>query len=436
MSVHADHGTRPVPAGEGRRSVAIAGGGLVGTALGLALGRSGIPVVVVEAGAGGERAASAYDSRPIALSQGSRRILDALGVWSSVAGAVTPITRIHVSDRGHFGFARLRAEDHGVDALGYVIPAAELGRALSEALRAEDAVEILRPAVVEDVRVDAGQVARLVIAPIGKTGKTGKTGESGTSPLPSSVQADLVVLCDGGRSSLRERLGVPVSEKDYGQWAITTRVETRRPHEGVAYERFTADGPLALLPMQGHHCGLVWSMNADTGERIAALDEDGFLSALGEQFGTRLGGFVSAGPRSAFPLQRISATAVTGERFAIIGNAANHLHPVAGQGLNLGLRDAAALAEVVAAALGEGGDPGGPAVLARYAAWRDRDQRLVSRATDTLVRLFSNRLAPLVLGRDLGLLAFDLLPPVKRYFGNHAMGLAGRQSRLARGLPL
>ncbi len=427
MSAHADQGTRPVPAGEGRRPVAIAGGGLVGTALGLALGRSGIPVVVVEAGAGGERAASAYDSRPIALSQGSRRILDALGVWSSVAGAVTPITRIHVSDRGHFGFARLRAQDHGVDALGYVIPAAELGRALAGALHAEDAVEILRPAVVEDVHVDAGQGARLAIA---------RSGESGTSPLPSGVRADLVVLCDGGRSALRERLGVPVCEKDYGQWAITTRVETRRPHEGVAYERFTADGPLALLPMQGHHCGLVWSMNADTGERIAALDEDGFLSALGEQFGTRLGGFVSAGPRSAFPLQRISATAVTGERFAIIGNAANHLHPVAGQGLNLGLRDAAALAEVVAAALGEGGDPGDPAVLARYAAWRDRDQRLVSRATDTLVRLFSNRLAPLVLGRDLGLLAFDLLPPVKRYFGNHAMGLAGRQSRLARGLPL
>lgn len=427
MSAHANHGTRPTPSHEDLQPVAIAGGGLVGMGLALALGRGGIPVVVIEADAGGGRGPSPYDSRPIALSQGSRRILDALGVWTSIAAAVTPITRIHVSDRGHFGFARLRAKDHGVDALGYVIPAAELGRALAAALQSMDAVRILRPAVAEDVDYDAQGGARVAIVP---------AGEPGPDELPCGVEAKLVVLCDGGRSTLRERLGVAVGETDYGQWAVTARVETRCPHEGVAYERFTADGPLALLPMQGNHCGLIWSMNAETSERLAGLDEGGFLSALGEQFGTRLGGFVSTGPRSAFPLQRITAKSVTGERLAIIGNAANHLHPVAGQGLNLGLRDAAALAEVVVAAIGEGGDPGDPSVLARYAAWRNRDQRLVSRATDTLVRLFSNRLTPLVLARDLGLLAFDLFPPAKRYFGNHAMGLAGRQSRLARGLPL
>lgn len=427
MSADADHGIRFAPSREGRLPVAIAGGGLVGMGLALALGRGGIPVVVIEADAGGGRGPSPYDSRPIALSQGSRRVLDALGVWSSIATAVTPITRIHVSDRGHFGFARLRAEDHGVDALGYVIPATELGRALAAALQSVDAVRILRPAVAEDVEYDGQGGARIAIVP---------AGESGADALPCGVEAQLVVLCDGGRSALRERVGIAVSETDYGQWAVTARVEPRCPHEGVAYERFTADGPMALLPMEGNHCGLIWSMNAETAERLAGLDEGGFLSALGEQFGTRLGGFVSSGPRSAFPLQRITAKSVTGERLAIIGNAANHLHPVAGQGLNLGLRDAAALAEVVAAAIGEGGDPGDPSVLARYAAWRDRDQRLVSRATDTLVRLFSNRLTPLVLARDLGLLAFDLFPPAKRYFGNHAMGLAGRQSRLARGLPL
>jgi 2-octaprenyl-6-methoxyphenol hydroxylase len=188
--------------------------------------------------------------------------------------------------------------------------------------------------------------------------------------------------------------------------------------------------------MQGNDCGLVWSMDADSSERLLALDDEGFLRALGEQFGMRLGGFVASGPRSAFPVRLSTASEVIGERLAIIGNAANRLHPVAGQGLNLGLRDAAALAEIVTAALREGGDPGDPSALARYAAWRRDDQKRVSRATDGLVRLFSNSFAPLVLARGLGLLAFDLFPPAKRRFGNHAMGLSGRQSRLARGLPL
>jgi 2-octaprenyl-6-methoxyphenol hydroxylase len=250
------------------------------------------------------------------------------------------------------------------------------------------------------------------------------------------VEAKLLVLCDGGRSPLRGQLGIPVNERDYGQWAVTARVEARCAHDGVAYERFTAAGPLALLPMHGNNCGLVWSMDAPSSERLVALDDDAFLRELGAQFGMRLGGFVATGPRSAFPVRLITASEVVGERLAVIGNAAHHLHPVAGQGLNLGLRDAAALAEIVSAALREGGDPGDAMVLGRYAEGRRADQKRVSRATDALVRLFSNRFAPLVVARSLGLLAFDLMPPLKRRFGNYAMGLAGRQSRLARGLPL
>jgi 2-octaprenyl-6-methoxyphenol hydroxylase len=348
-------------------------------------------------------------------------------VWDSLAASVTPIKRIHVSDRGHFGFARLAAEDCDVDALGYVVAAAELGRSLEAVLRSTDGVRCLRPALVDDVQCDGSPTARLSIAAAGDPPARG---------LPSRMEATLMVLCDGGRSALRQRLGIGVRERDYGQWGITARVEARCAHGGVAYERFTAAGPMALLPMQGKHCGLIWSMDAGSAERLMALDDEGFLGALREQFGTRLGGFVAAGPRSTFPLHRITATRVVGERFAIIGNAANHLHPVAGQGLNLGLRDAAALAEIVAGASREGRDLGDPSVLADYARWRRRDQKLVSRATDALVRLFSNRFPPLVAARDLGLLAFDLCPPAKRRFGNHAMGLAGRQSRLARGLSL
>jgi 2-octaprenyl-6-methoxyphenol hydroxylase len=412
---------------DGSCQVAIAGGGLVGTSLALALAHAHIPVALVEASESQRRDDTGYGSRPIALSQGSRRIFDALGVWNSIRASVTPISRIHVSDRGHFGFARLCAEDFSIDALGYVIAAAELGQALDSALASAPAVRVLRPAIVTDVERDRAPSVRLSVA------ASSDTPEHETH---SRLEAPLMVLCDGGRSPLRERLGISVDEREYHQSAVTARVETRSPHGGVAYERFTADGPLALLPMHGNHCGLVWSVDAGTGERLSSLDDDAFLRALTEQFGLRLGGFISSGPRSHFPLSLVRATQVVGDRLAVIGNAANHLHPVAGQGLNLGLRDAAALAEIVTASIREGGDPGDPSVLARYAEWRHRDQRIVSRATDALVRLFSNRFAPLVVARGLGLLAFDVFAPAKRHFGSHAMGLAGRQSRLTRGLPL
>ncbi len=427
MSVHVEHGDSVTRPREDSYEIAVAGGGLVGMSLAVALGRARIPVALIEARGAQGRGDSGYDSRPIALSQSSRRILEALGVWGSLAAIVTPITRIHVSDRGHFGFARLRAEDCNVDALGYVVAAAELGRSLEAAIASTDRVRVLRPAVVDDVERDHSPAARLCIAAAGDPPAYG---------LPSRIEAKLMVLCDGGRSALRERLGVSVSERDYGQWGITARVEARCAHGGVAYERFTAAGPMALLPMHGNDCGLVWSMDAALAERLMTLDDDGFVCALTEQFGMRLGGFVATGPRSRFPLHLITATKVVGKRLAIIGNAANHLHPVAGQGLNLGLRDAAALAEIVSAASRVDRDPGDPSVLAGYAEWRRRDQKIVSRATDALVRLFSNRFAPLVIARGLGLLAFDLFPPAKRRFGNVAMGLAGRQSRLARGLPL
>lgn len=423
MSAHAHRGASHSTSHTLGDGVAIAGGGLVGTTLALALARADVDVTLIEASEAQSDAETetGYGSRPIALSQGSRRILDALGAWDCIAGAVTPITRIHVSDRGHFGFARLGAEDFGVDALGYVVSAARLARALDSALASAATVRALRPARVVEIEHDRSECVRLCVA-----------GDD----AQSRVQAALMVLCDGGRSPLREQLGVRASARDYGQWAVTARVEPRCAHRGVAYERFTADGPLALLPMDGDRCGLVWSVDADTGERLQSADDDAFLRTLTRQFGMRLGGFVSTGPRSAFPLNLVTASRVVGERLAVIGNAANHLHPVAGQGLNLGLRDAAVLAEVASVAIREGGDPGDAAVLARYAEWRRRDQRLVARATDALVRLFSNRFAPLVIARDIGLVVFDVLPAAKRHFGRHAMGLAGRQSRLTRGLGL
>ena len=320
MSVDADHGRYVTQAREGSCEIAIAGGGLVGRSLAVALGRAGIPVILVEAGKARGQAVSGYDARPIALSQGSRRILDALGVWDDLSAAVTPIRRIHVSDRGHFGFARLGAEDCGVDALGYVVAAADLGRALAAALGAMERVRVLQSARVDTLQCDDISQAQLTIAAVGDDPNPG---------LPSRVHAKLTVLCDGGHSPLREGLGIGVNARGYGQSAITARVVARCSHDGVAYERFTAAGPLALLPMHGNHCGLVWSTHADSAKQLLTLDDAGFLSALTDQFGTRLGGFVSTGPRSAFPVHLITAAQVVGRRVAIIGNAANHLHPVA-----------------------------------------------------------------------------------------------------------
>jgi len=424
VSVHADNGAHVTGNRDGGCEIAIAGGGLVGMSLAVALGAIASSVTLVESKEPGEDD-SGYDARPIALSQSSRRILDSLGVWAHLSDAVTPIHRIHVSDRGHFGFARLGADDCGVDALGYVVAAADLGRALEATLVAMGKVRVLRPARVDALHWDDDFRGQLHI---------GAAGDNPYPGLPSRLAAQLTVLCDGGHSPLREGLAIAVKSRDYGQVAVSAVVAARSHHDGVAYERFTAAGPLALLPMHGNCCGLVWSMQADSAAQLMSLDEAGFLAALTEQFGTRLGGFESAGPRGAFPLHLASAEEVVGRRLAIVGNAANHLHPVAGQGLNLGLRDVAALAELIGACLRDGGDPGDAALLARYAADRRQDQKRVRVATDGLVRLFSNRFAPLVLARNLGLLGFDLLPPIKRRFGDHAMGLGGRQSRLTRGL--
>ena len=416
----------PDRAGVCRHPVAIVGGGPIGASLALALGRAGVGVTVIEAQDFSDGERSDDDTRPIALSQGSRRILESLGLWQSLAAYATPIREIHISDRGHFGFARLRARDFPVDALGYVIEAGDLGRVLEAALQSLEQARLIRPAVVQEVDLD-GDAACLGVT---------RSGDTPGSTKVDRHTVELLVVCDGGRSSLRTLLGVTARTRDYRQSAVAAMVRPRMSHAGVAYERFTKGGPLALLPMGGDRCGLIWSMVTAQAEGIVELDDDAFLAALARHFGTRLGGFVECGKRVHFPLSFITVGEVVGHRLAILGNAAHHLHPVAGQGLNLGLRDVAALAEIVVQCLRDGGDPGDASVLARYARWRRHDQKLVARATDALVRVFSTSFGPLTLARDVGLLAFDLLPVAKRRFGRHAMGLAGRHSRLARGLPL
>ena len=246
----------------------------------------------------------------------------------------------------------------------------------------------------------------------------------------------LLVAADGGNSAIREQLDVPVVRWEYGQSAVVTNITPARPHRNVAYERFTDTGPVALLPMSEQRCAVVWTVRDEQVDDVLALGDGAFLDAFQERFGYRLGRFERVGKRAAYPLSLLRARESVRGRIAIIGNAAHTLHPIAGQGFNLGIRDVAALSEVVYEAFASGGDIGAASVLDSYEQWRLAEQRNVALATDGLARLFSNPLGLIRLGRNLGLLAMEFLPGAKRPLARGAMGMLGRQPRLARGVPL
>jgi 2-octaprenyl-6-methoxyphenol hydroxylase len=401
--------------------ILIIGGGMVGASLGVALAPLPLRVGLIEAVEFESSAQPSYDDRTVALSYGSRRIFESLKVWQRLeASGATPIERIHISDRGHFGFARLDASEAGVAALGYVVENRVLGQALKPVLAETRNLTLICPATVEDVAF-ADSAASVTLRRDGKL---------------ETLSARLVVAADGGRSLVRDKAGIAARRTDYQQTALATNVTPELPHRNVAYERFTASGPLAFLPMSENRCAVVWSLSPDKVEALLALDDAQFLAALQERFGTRLGRFLKVGKRMAYPLALTKVSAHIGPRLVLIGNAAHTVHPVAGQGFNLGLRDVAVLAQVLGDAQREGRDLGEYAILEKYVAWRQRDNLAVSTFTDGLVRIFSNDLPPLSFARNLGLVAVDLFPPAKRALLRLSMGLAGRLPRLARGLPL
>lgn len=400
--------------------VLIVGGGMVGASLACALAQCPLRIGVVESFPFGAAAQPSYDDRSIALAYGTRRIFEGMGLWREIAAAAAPIEYIHVSDRGHFGATRLRAEACGFEALGYVVESRALGRVFAAALDALPRVELISPARVAAIESGSGYMRARIEQETG----------------PRAVTARLVVGADGADSSVRRWSGIDVRRTEYGQSAIIANLTPEYPHRNVAYERFTDSGPLALLPMTDERCALVWTVHTEQCAALLALDDGDFLARLQGRFGTRLGRLRRIGARASYPLALVRACRYTAPRLALIGNAAHTLHPIAGQGFNLGLRDVAALAEVICDAAAAGRDIGAPDALARYEDWRLGDQRRALRATDGLVRLFSNDLMPLVLARKAGMLLVDLLPPAKRMLMRRAMGLAGRQPRLARGLPL
>jgi len=389
--------------------IAIVGGGLVGASLALALADSAKRVALVEAAPPPAGAAS-WDERCIALNAASQRIFAALGVWPQLAPAAEPIRSTHISERGRFGVARFSAAEAGLEALGYNIPVRHLGTVLWQRVH-QTATALLCPEQLALLQPEAAAV-RLQLA-------------SG-----AQLRTRLVVAADGAQSAVRRLLGIAHETRDYQQSAIVTAVRPQRAHQGCAYERFTPDGPIALLPKPDGAASLVWTVPSTQLPAMLAWSDAEFLAAAQDTFGERLGRLQTLGRRQAFPLARVMSERLTVPRVLFVGNAAQSLHPVAAQGFNLGLRDIAAAAEPLRAAA----DPGEPAVLRAYEASRQQDRERVAQFTDRLVRSFSNRVPAFAALRHLGLLALDLAPPLKQAMLWQNLGYGpGTASALARG---
>lgn len=406
-------------------NVVIAGGGMVGISLALHLARC-LPasqgISLVESyplrGGNGDYHPS-FDARSTALSYSSRLIYEDLGLWQTLARWAEPIRRIHVSSQGRFGSSLMNADDHGWSGLGYVVENAWLGRVLLEALMSTSRIQVISPASVIDARPRGGRMA-----------------VSLESVHAGALETDLLVIADGAQSRLRDGLGLGASSRSYGQHALVANVAFAGPHDGVAYERFTPSGPMALLPLPAtaespHRAALVWTLPQERAEALAAAAPAEFLGALQRAFGYRLGRAVQVGERFTYPLSLVLARECVRRHVVVVGNAAHALHPVAGQGFNLALRDVAALASVLAQAATDGESTGDPAVLARYVARQQSDQQRTIAASDSLPGLFMHADPVFGIARDLALSGLDLSRGAKSLFVRHAAGVAAMEARHA-----
>ena len=392
--------------------VLIVGGGLVGGSLALALADTALRIGVIESVPEDKRIASSAGDRALALAWGSAQILGQVSVWQGAEKKAAPIRHIHVSDQGYFGKLRMSAEREGVPALGYVATARTLEEEVALRL-SQSPVTMICPASV--IGLKAGSEAVHVSL------------REGNESI--NLTARLLVAADGGNSTVRKLLEIGQSIRDYGQTAIVTEVNTGKSGDFTAYERFTPVGPLAFLPVAKKRYSVVWTQKADDAAELLAMSDSAFTDRLQSAFGYWLGKIALASRRQAFPLKLIRAERMADERVVLIGNAMHQLHPVAGQGLNLGLRDVAMLAEMLVARLAFGEDIGERTFLERYAQARQADLDRVIRFTDSTVRIFSTDFAPVALARNAGLLALDRFLPGKRLLAQYAMGLGNRIPR-------
>ncbi|MCT4711419.1 2-octaprenyl-6-methoxyphenyl hydroxylase [Enterobacteriaceae bacterium H11S18] len=391
-------------------SVIIVGGGMTGATLALAISNmtgGKLPVHLVEATEPDSLAHPGFDARAIALAQGTCQQLTRIGVWPAISDCATAITTVHVSDHGHAGFVTLEAEDYQIGALGQVVELHDVGQRLFALLRKAPGVTLHCPQRVASFTRDESSVS--------------VTLDDGTV-----IDGKLLVAADGSRSALAAQCGIVWQQQDYQQIAAIANVTTALPHNNRAFERFTEHGPLAMLPMSDGRCSLVWCHPQDAQEEVKSWSDERFCDELQRAFGWRLGRITHAGSRNIYPLALTTASQSISHRVALVGNAAQTLHPIAGQGFNLGLRDVMSLAESLSTAYLAHLDPGSYPVLAEYQQRRAEDKATTVGVTDGLVQLFANRWAPLVVGRNLGLMAMEHFTPARDVLAQRTLGWVAR----------
>ncbi len=400
--------------------IVISGGGLSGSLMALSLAtlfqtqQKKLKIAIIEATAINKDIALTYDDRVLALSHGTASYLQQLGVWQLMSNNATAIKNIHISDRGHYGKARLSADDYGVSALGFVIEMSLIGKALYQCLAEyKQQVTWFTPDSIE--KIDWQQKNVNITLTSGK-----------------KLSANLLLGCDGAQSRCRQLANIDSSSCDYQQSALIANVTCQYHHQGKAFERFTEYGPIAMLPMSSFgknnsakgRCSLVWTLPPEQAKQLAALNENDFSTALTESFGTWLGKVTSVGKRDIYPLKLVQAKEQIYHRMALIGNALHTIHPIAGQGFNLGVRDVKQLAELINQTLdkNKNADLGAWQLLTQYQQQRAKDLQQVIALTDSLVTLFSNQLPPLVMGRNIGLKVLNYCTPLKKILVQKTMG--------------
>lgn len=397
--------------------VIVLGGGLTGLSLAAALGSAGVEVAVLEQEDWQELLSAPYDGRVTAIARGPQLFLDAIGAWRDMAGAAEPIRDIVVHEAG--SPVRVCYEGREIDGkpLGWIVENRAIRRALFERVTRLPTVRLQSRAQVLAIEREA-------------------TAATVTLAGGERLRGALLAVCEGRLSATRERLGIPARRFPYRQTAIVCTLAHEKPHRGLAIERFFPDGPFALLPMQGHRSSIVWALEQQRAEAVCLLEDAAFLAEVAERFGDHLGEIALEGPRWHYPLVLVMAERYTDHRVVLVGDTARGIHPIAGQGWNLALRDVAALAETLVDRLRLGLDPGDPLALATYESWRRFDSLVLVAVTDGINRLFANEQWWLGLVRNFGLLIVEQLPPLKRLFMRHAMGLLGELPRTMRGEPL
>ena len=417
--------------------IIIVGGGLAGLSMAAALSSLPVNITIVESAQSTFDSAEktetrpeekeyspSFDDRALALSLASIKILHNIGVLAiEDVASLTPIEHIHVSDKGHIGMLRMTAAEVGETDLGKVIPAPLLGEKLEQFIVKANfpaQINVFDEASVQAVHHHADRVDVHV-----------QKGDK-----EQLLSAKTIILADGGRSSIADQIGLPASTTDYEQIAVLANVAVDKAHQNTAYERFTDTGPIALLPLRQNEFKLVWTTLPQDQEMRLDCSDDEFLSALQQRFGFRAGSFTKVGRRVAYPMRSTKRAQIVSGRVALIGNAAHSLHPIAGQGFNLGLRDVACLAEILAEQLIQQADLGDVTALMRYQSWREQDIQRTAGFTDKLVKIFSTSAKPMAILRSAGLLALDRQPQFKREFMRKLMGVSGQRFKLLAGVPL